>query len=215
MRSMNKEKPEDHWLYKGVKKVLSSKAVIQTRVERGPGFHAGELDSNADYLIGKKLQKNTAYGVITGVVGIVPVMGTIGAVAASATVEFAAVTHQELELCMELAHNYGHDINQSRRVFETLAIIGRKRTFSGTREAKEAAVSKGLDSAVKKLIRIGLFRAIARTTRSLELRFGVRSLSKAVPVLGVALGGAINYKITRNTATLAKDYYRSLTAEDV
>lgn len=212
---MNKEKPEDHWLYKGIKKVLSSKAVIKTRVERGPGFSEGELDSNADYLIGKKLKMNTAYGVITGAVGIVPVMGTIGALAASATVEFAAVTHQELELCMELAHNYGHDLNQSRRIFETLAIIGRKRSFSGTKKAKEAAVSKGLDATVKKLIRIGLFRAIGRTAQRFQLRFGIRSLSKAVPVLGVVLGGAINYRTTRNTAILAKEFYRSLATADV
>ena len=126
----NNNNPEDNWLYKGIKKVLSSPEKIIERVEKYQVVRDEDVELCADILINKKLTANTAYGVAAGAAGVIQVMGTIAAIACSATVEFAAVTYLEMELCLELAVLYGHDIKDEKRIYEMLAIKGKKRKIS-------------------------------------------------------------------------------------
>ena len=37
---------------------------------------------------------------------------------------------------------------------------------------------------------------------------GLRAAVKTVPVVGVVLGGTINYVMTKNTGTIAKEFYK-------
>ena len=66
---------------------------------------------------------------------------------------------------------------------------------------------------MKKFMKLGIMRAISKAAANLEKRLGARALSRAVPVVGVFFGGAFNYITTRNTASIARDYYRELSEE--
>lgn len=214
MTSENSRKnPENHWLYKGLKKVLSSPEKLIERVEKHSIVRDEDLELCADVLINKKLTVNTAYGVASGAASIIPVFGSIGALAASATVEFAAVTYLEMELCMELAYLYGHDITDEKRIFEMLAIIGRKRKISDASSAESSTASKAVNTTMKKFMKLGLMRAIGKAATNLETRLGAKALSRAVPVVGLFFGGAFNYITTRNTATIARGFYSELPIE--
>lgn len=202
-----KNSTNNHWLYKGLKTILSSPELIKNRVKEASLINQDNPDKISDYLIRKKIEINTAVGALTGAAGVIPVIGTIGAVAATVTVELVTVTHQEIELCLELAHNYGHDISNEKRIFEILAIIGQKRKVKKIDVINKIASRKALDSVIRRYARVGLLKALRRTAQILELRVGLRAFTKLVPVVGIILGGGINYYITRNTGLLAKEFY--------
>lgn len=208
MTRLKSDTLQNHWLGKGIERALSSRELIEHRVRRGLIFSSGDRDRNADYLIESKIQRNTTYGVLAGITAFLPILGTIAAVTVTATAEFIIVTCQEFELCMEIAYNYGHDIDDEIRIFELLAIVGRKREIKSVKDARSLVMSKTMDTVIKRYIRIGFLKALSRTAKLLELKVGVRAFSNAIPVIGAGLSGFINYKITKSTGILAKEFYR-------
>lgn len=200
---------KSHWLYKGLKTVLSSHEVIKNRVKEASVLNEGDPDKTCDYLIRKKVKVNTCVGAFTGAAGVIPVIGTVSAVVATVTVELVTVTQQEIELCLEIAHNYGHDINNEGRIFEILAIIGQKREVKKIKLINRIAARKALDSVVRRYARVGLLKTLKRTAQVLELRVGLRAFTKLVPIVGIVLGGGINYYLTKNTGLIAKEFYKT------
>ena len=200
---------QSHWLGKVLGKALASRDTLMERVEHGLEAKHGDRDKNADWLISRKTTLNTTCGAISGAVGFIPVLGTIGALIATGMTEFAIVLKMEIELCVEMAHNYGHDIKDPQRMYELLAIIGRKRDVKSVKGAKSVATSKTLNSAINRYARIGIIKALTRTAEIIELRMGLRAAVKTVPVIGVVLGGTINYVMTQNTGKLAKEFYQA------
>ena len=196
------------WLYKGLEKVLSSHDLIKNRVREATLIKQGDPDRTADHLIRKKLEVNTCVGVATGAAGVIPVIGTVSAIVTTVTVELVTVTQQDIELCLEIADNYGHDIADEKRIFEILAIIGQKRHVRDIGEINRIATKKVLDSVVRRYARVGLLKALNRTAQIIELRVGLRAFTKLVPVAGILLGGGINFYLTRNIGLMAKDYYK-------
>lgn len=206
---MKSKNTKNHWLYKGLKTILSSPDLIKNRVKESFGLNENNPDKACDYLIRKKLEVNTCVGALTGAAGVIPVIGTVSAVIATVTVELVTVTQQEIELCLEIAHNYGHDITEKKRMLEILAIIGQKRKVKDMKMINRIVTRKVLDSAVRRYARVGLLKALRRTAQILELRVGLRAFTKLVPVVGIVLGGGINYYLTKNTGLLAKEFYRT------
>lgn len=199
---------ESHWLGKILGKALASSDLLKERVELGLKRHNGDRDKNADWLISRKTTANTTFGVVSGATSFIPVLGSIGAMITTGLTEFALVLKMEIELCVEIAHNYGHDIKDPIRLYELLAIIGRKRAVKNIEEAKSAMTIVTLRSAINRYVRIGIVKALTRTAEIIELRVGLRAMSKAIPVIGVLIGGTINYVMTQNTGKIAKEFYK-------
>lgn len=211
---------KSHWLYHELENIISSPETIKRRVEEATKYMKYEISTGikktkhkkrdlvADYLIKKKTEINTAIGALTGAVGVIPIIGTVGAVVTTVTVELITVTHQEIELCLEIAHTYGHNITDENRMLEILALISKdvnKGSFS--KRPGKTVIYQTMDSVIKRYARIGMLRALKRTARRLGLKFGLRAFAKLIPILGVVLGGAINYRVTKNTGFLAKQFY--------
>lgn len=214
---MEKARSKKHWLYKNLKKILSSPEMIKNRVKEAGKSQAEFKDKKkifkdkiTDYLIREKLKPITTLGVLTGAVGLVPGLGQIGAVVTTIAVELVTVTQQEIELCLEIAHNYGHDItDEKKRVLEILAIIGQKREVQEIRAMTKIATRKAIEKVIERYSRVGMLRALRRTARKAELKLGLRAFTKLIPILGMTIGGLANYRIIRNTGSLAKQYYRT------
>ncbi len=205
----NNTQIQDHWLYKGIEKGFSSRDKIVQRVNRSLTLNNNNKEKNADIFIRNKVKDTTAIGAVGGALGVVPVMGTIAAVATTLTVEFVYVSYKEIELCLEMAYNYGFDLDDQMRICECLAIIGRKKEIKNTKEAKMIARGKAFNAVIRKYVRIGVLKALSRAIKNIEIRTGFRVLMKGVPVVGAVAGGAINYVITRNTGLIAKEFYKN------
>lgn len=206
---MKNKQIQERLLNKGIESLLSDAESIKDRVEHGLLLNRGNRDLNADYLIKKKIKENTTYGIITGASSVIPVMGALIVIVATATAELFVVTYRELELCMEIACNYGYDIGDMKRIFEIFAIVGRTREIEDLKDAKKMAQNKAMDALVKKYFRLGIYKALSRAAYQIERRVGFRAFSRALPVLGIAVGGAINYQTTKNTGLIAKAFYKS------
>jgi hypothetical protein len=199
---------ENHWLGKILGKALASSELLVERVELGLKKHNGDRDKNADWLISRKTAVTSTCGVVSGATSFIPVLGSIAAMITTGVAEFALVLKLEIELCIEIAHNYGHTINDPLRMYEVLAIIGRKRAVKSVEDAKGAVTLATLHAAINRYVRIGIVKALTRTAELIELRMGLRAVSKAVPVIGVLIGGAVNYVMTQNTGKIAKEFYK-------
>jgi hypothetical protein len=200
---------QDHWLYKVIAKGFSSREKIAHRVICCLNNNNNDINKTADSLIRSKTRNTTTIGACTGALSVIPVMGTIAAVATTLTGEFVYVSYKEIELCMEIASNYGFDLDDQMRIFECLAIVGRKKEIKSVKDAKIVARSKAFKAVIRKYVRIGILKALSRAAKLIEIRTGLRVLTKGVPVIGAAAGGAINYVITRNTGLIAQEFYRN------
>ncbi len=194
---------------------MSSPELIRNRVAQaqtvcGKSSNRRSIkDKTAYYLIKERTKPSTVVGVLTGAVGLIPVVGQVGAVVAALTAEFIAVTEQEIELCLEIAHNYGHDIaDERKRMIEILAILGRERDVRKADASSTVAVRKAVNKIMGRYTRLGFLRALNRAAMRIQLRTGVRALTKIIPVLGMGLGGFANYIVVRKTGLLAMHYYK-------
>lgn len=206
----NTKKLNDHWLYIGWKKIISRSDIVKAHVKEAKqklGRAGRNKDNVADYLIQRKTNTITAIGALTGVVGVVPIVGGIGAVATSVTAEFIAVTQQEIELCLEIADNYGYDIKQDERLLEVLTIIGEKNEIMNLKMVTKMAACEIIEKISGRYARIGMLKALQKVALRLELKVGLKAFTKLVPVVGVGFGALINYKTLKNTGMLAKKYY--------
>lgn len=200
---------QNHWLYKSLERGLSSKEKISHKVNRGLEITKGDKDKNADLLIRNKIRNTTTVGACTGALSVIPVLGTVAAVVTSLTVEFVYISYKDIELCMEIACNYGFDLDDNTRIYECLAIMGRKKKIISVNDVKAVASNKVLKSVIRKYIRIGILKSLARAAKIIEIKTGLRALTKGVPVIGAATSGAINFAFTQCTGLIAKEYYRS------
>ncbi|MFC1522247.1 hypothetical protein ACFL6Y_07540 [Elusimicrobiota bacterium] len=204
---------EKSWLYAGFKSIISSPDIIRSRVIRARKVCAknnktGKEDI-ARYLIRQKLKPSTVLGITTGVVGLVPIMGQISAIATSLSAEFVAVTQQEVELCLEIADNFGYDIADSEvRMIEVLAILGREMKADTVKTVSQVAARKGIKKVVERYARIGLLKSLQRVSLLAQARSGLRAATKAIPALGIGVGGFMNFYCVRKTGLLALQYYR-------
>ncbi len=207
---LGKESYADHWLYRSLKSIDSEPDLIKAHV-REAKITLGRSGKNkhcvADYLIKKKTDVNTALGAATGAVGIVPVIGGIGAVATTVTAEFITMTHQEIELCFEIAENYGYPISRDERLFEILAIIGEKKAIKDAGSLTKLATRKVIEKLSGRYARVGLLKGLRRVALRLELKLGLKAFTRFVPLLGIGFGALINYKILKNTGSIAKKFY--------
>ncbi len=205
----------DSWLYKGLKSVQSSPELIKARVAearricRESPSKDSLKDRTALLLVERRSRPATAIGVMTGALGLIPLVGQTGAVAVALTAEIISVSQQEMELCLSLAHNYGHDIaEENPRALEMLAILGREMVIGDPRTASKLGAAKALDKVVARYARLGLLWSFARVLTRIETRRLGVSLSKAIPVLGMGLGGLCNYLVLQRTGLLAMNYYK-------
>lgn len=208
-------KSEKPWLYRGLKSILSSPELIRNRVARAQAVCGRSSDKRsikdktAHYLIRERTKPSIVVGVLTGAVGLIPIVGQVGAVAAALTAEFIAVTEQEIELCLEIAHNYGHDIaDERKRMLEILAILGREKDIREADASSTVAVTKAVNKIMGRYARLGFLRALNRAAMRIQLRTGLRAITKIIPVLGMGLGGFANYLVVRKTGLLAMHYYK-------
>lgn len=215
MKQNEQENTTNHWLYRELKNILSTSEIIKKRVKEaekqinGKRLTVnGKRDLIADYLIKKKSETMAAVGALTGAVGVIPIIGQVGAVVATVTAELITITHQEVELCLEIACNYGHGIDPDKRILEILAIIGNKGEIKNQMGLKKATAKRVVDRVFGRYARIGMLKALRRTALRIELKTGLRAFTKIIPILGMGLGAALNYRIGKTTGFIAKEYYK-------
>lgn len=196
-----------HWLYRGLKKILSRSEVIKSHVHEAEKIVGSNKNSIADYFIKQKIKSNATIGALTGAVGVIPVIGGLGAVVTTVTAELITVTHQEIELCLEIACTYGYDITSEERLLEILVIMGEKKEIDNSKALTKLATHKIIEKIVRRYTRVGILKALRRVALRLELKVGLKAFTKIVPLLGMGLGAFVNYKIMENTGILAKRFY--------
>ena len=72
------------------------------------------------------------------------------------------------------------------------------------------ANGKALNKAISKYLKVGIIKAVTSAATAIEIRTGVKTFARGIPILGVAVGGGLNYQVMKKTGYLAKEFYREL-----
>lgn len=151
----------------------------------------------ADKIITRYARFAGMVGGASGLVGVVPGMGTIVAATAGATADAAASMKLQLDLCMCLVATYGYDLTKQDAQYLSFLIAA----GGAIEKAGEAAGVKLATQAGVRLIRQYLKGAALQAIKEMFKKVGIiftrKALEKALPFgIGVVLGSGANYGLT-------------------
>jgi hypothetical protein len=151
-----------------------------------PDFHS---DEHARLLVRRAALRCAAAGAVSGFPSGLVAIGSLGA-------ELAFLVYQQFRLILGIATVYGHEPSQRERFAEAMSCLA---YASGVGIGKQG-IATILDSATLEG---------GRLAERLGANFFRDRLTKAVPFVGVAAGGALNYVSVRAVGRAAIKFYES------
>lgn len=154
-------------------------------------------DIVADKIIARYARYATMVGGASGLVGVVPGIGTIVAATAGATADAAASMKLQLDMCMCLVAAYGYDLTKQDAQYLSFLIaaggaIEKAGEAAGVRLAAQAGVR-----LLRQYLRGAALQAIKEMFKKVGIIFTRKALEKALPFgIGVLVGGGANYGLT-------------------
>ena len=151
-----------------------------------PEFHS---DQHARMLVRRAALRCAAAGAVSGLPSGLVAIGSLGA-------ELAFLVYQQFRLILGIATVYGHEPSQRERFAEAMSCLA---YASGVGIGKQG-IATMLESATVEGGRIA---------ERIGANFFRDRLTKAVPFVGVAAGGALNYVSVRAVGRAAIKFYES------
>lgn len=145
---------------------------------------AGSPEEWADALIKAKCERTAKIGVATSAASVVPVLGTAFTLTLGMVVDLSSTVTAQAELVLEIAEALGIELTQAQQRETILWVLGIGATGQ----------KLGLRAGQKALARLGE-------------RASQRWLSKAIPFVGIAASGSLNYFSTYLIGKRAKAYF--------
>lgn len=162
----------------------------------------------ADKIISRYSKMAGAVGGSTGLVGLVPGLGTAVAATGGAIADAAASMKLQVDMCMCMAAAYGHDLNsEDARHLAFLVAAGGALEKAGEKAAVQIASKAGV-KMLRQYLRGAVLQAIKEMFKKLGIVFTRKALEKALPFgVGVVIGGSFNYALTRYVGKTAKEFF--------
>lgn len=166
-----------------------SKADERAAQERVAALRAkhpdGKVDELADMLIKSKCFQTGAIGAVTSATAIIPGLGTVASLTFGIAADIGMTFKLQAELVLEMAALYGHTLSPSEKRSVVMLVTGMS---AGANRLLNKAGQEIAQKATERLVQ--------------------KSISKAIPVLGVAASGGANIVSTYIIGQRAKAYFR-------
>ena len=162
----------------------------------------------ADKVISRFSKQAATVGSVTALSGVIPGVGTAVAVIGGATTDTAMSMKFQVDMCMCLAYVFEYDITSedAQHLVFLIAALG-----SLERSGAEVGARVGSKAGVKMLkqyLKGATLQAVKHVFRRVGITFTRKALEKAIPFgIGVAIGGAANYGLTRYVGHQAKKWF--------
>lgn len=154
-------------------------------------------DIVADKIISRYARYASLVGGASGLVGVVPGMGTIVAATAGATADAAASMKLQLDMCMCLVAAYGYDLTkQDAQYLSFLIAAGGALEKAGESAGVKLATQAGV-RLIRQYLRGAALQAIKEMFKKVGIIFTRKAVEKALPFgIGVVVGSGANYALT-------------------
>lgn len=155
------------------------------------------LNNIADKLISSYSTKAGLSGGATGLIGVVPGLGTAVELVGGATADIALCLKYQIEMSMALAALYGHDIeNEGGKkqyyIIASLSTINMETIRQGGEQA-----AKIFTKMANRYLRDASFETVKIVFRKVSLTLSKKALQKAIPFgIGAVIGFSSNKTLT-------------------
>ncbi len=161
-----------------------------------------------DRLVRTHVTQATLQGAVAGLGGLVT--ATVGLVPATAASMFV-----QARLCAAIAHAHGHDLAHPGLRIAIGGIVAGSTVPTGGRKVGVEMGERAARVVVPKVqaraaARVASRAAAGRTGGRIATRVASTTAGRAVPVVGAAVGGALDLAVTRRVASRARREFGSL-----
>ncbi len=157
-------------------------------------------------LIKQRAMKAGAVGGLVATPATIPVIGTIGTLVVSTTVDLAYLLRTQIELCYGISVAYEAIMDEEELKAITLALVG----FSGGAQAVKGITSTALRNIVDAMAIRYMKKGITEATVDVAGRIGPRLLGgayKLIPLVGIPINASINIASTMIVGNRARKYF--------
>ena len=171
---------------------------------------ASDVRLEASRLLAKRYARWAgAVGGVSGLSGLVPGLGQVVAATGGAVADAAASMKLQVDMTMCIAAVYGYDLgNPDAQHLAFLIAAGSTLEKAGEKAAVKVASKAGV-KLLRRHLRGASLQAVKQFFRRLGVVFTRKALEKAIPVgVGVVLGAAGNYALTRFVGEQAIEWFR-------
>ena len=168
------------------------------------------VDAVASSIVSHYSNRSAISGGMTAIPGIIPGVGTVLAAVGGALADVVLMLKYEVEMAMALTHLYGFDIRESgeRQLAFLLASVNTYRVKSSRKGDPDLGlVDLGLTTgtAIWKYTPREISKALLMVMTSLVLLSLPKGFFRAIPLVGVVVGGSVNKVLTTRVGQFCKD----------
>lgn len=194
-------------LLKAIELILARPDVIKQKVQKTKEKYYSRHDSAlpehrhlnniADKLIASYSTKAGLSGGATGLIGIVPGLGTAVELVGGATADIALCLKYQIEMSMALATLYGHDIENEagKKQYYIIASLSTINTETIRQGGEQAA--KLFTKMAHRYLRDASFETVKIVFRKVSVTLSKKAIQKAIPFgIGAVIGFSSNKTLT-------------------
>ena len=157
----------------------------------------------------KRYSNYTAFwGGATALTGVVPGIGSIVAMLGGAGADMVLSMKFQIEMVMEIATVYGHDITQEDIKDQCLIVAGLAAINKMAKEATGKTTSRAFIKMTQSYLKGPTLKAVKQVFIKVGITFSRKSLQKVIPFgIGVVIGYNVNKIITKYVGKRAKEHF--------
>ncbi|RXK11954.1 hypothetical protein CP965_12310 [Halarcobacter mediterraneus] len=175
--------------------------------------HPDISEDEVKLMVSKKIISKYSYyaafsGGTTALSGIIPGIGTAVAIGGGASADAIACIKFQIEMTMEIATVYEHDILKEEEKNLCFIIAGLGSINYMGKEGSKKVASKAFIRLVKEHLKGTTLQIIKEIFKKLGITFTRKALEKAIPFgIGVIIGFSVNKLITKFVGNRAIDFF--------
>jgi len=165
-------------------------------------------------LVAKKIISNYSYftafvGGASGLVGLIPGLGTVLATFGGATTDIALTMKYQIEMVMALAVVYGHDIEKEEEQRMCLIVAGLGAVNEAAKQGGKTVGTKAFVNMTQQYLKGATLVAVKEIFKKIGITFTRKAVEKAIPFgVGVVIGATANKGLTMYVGSKARDFFQ-------
>lgn len=162
----------------------------------------------ADHIISRYCAYASTSGGLTGLVGVIPGIGTALAAIGGGATDIAISMKLQVDMCMCLAEAFGHDVSSADGKHLAFLIASSASLEKAGTEAGAQVASKAGVQLLRQYMKGAALQVLKELFKKIGITFTRKALERALPFgIGVAFGVAGNYAMTKYVGRSAKKWF--------
>jgi uncharacterized protein (DUF697 family) len=195
-------------------KPSDAKAFVEQHQKRAKAKHPTDSDEKArnrvaDAIIRRYSKMASLVGGASALPGVVPGLGTALAATGGASADAVVCMKFQIDMCYCLTENYGYDItSEDAQHLSFLIAAGGTLEKAGVSGGTKLATQAGV-RMLRQYLKGAALQAVKEFFKKIGITFTRKAAEKALPFgVGVVIGSAANYGLTRYVGKQAKKWYQ-------